>query len=64
MLAQARATLHEVIAILDEVGELDRTALTREQVELLAGVGSSASADRDVDAEAAQGLGGGVALRP
>jgi len=47
------------------VGELDRTALTRERVEeLLASVGSSASADRDVDAEAAQGLGGGVALRP
>ncbi|MER6941049.1 tetratricopeptide repeat protein, partial [Nocardioides sp. NPDC000441] len=63
--AQARATLHEVVAILDEVGELDRTALTRERVEeLLASVGSSASADRDVDAEAAQGLGGGVALRP
>lgn len=64
-IAQARATLHEVVAILDEVGELDRTALTRERVEeLLASVGSSASADRDIDAEAAQGLGGGVALRP
>ncbi|MBB3087097.1 AfsR/SARP family transcriptional regulator [Nocardioides albus] len=64
-IAQARATLQEVVAILDEVGELDRTALTRERVEeLLASVGSSASADRDADAEAAQGLGGGVALRP
>ncbi|MFD7074573.1 BTAD domain-containing putative transcriptional regulator [Nocardioides sp. NPDC059952] len=63
--AQARATLHEVVAILDEVGELDRTALTRERVEdLLASVGSAASADRDVDAEAAQGLSSGVALRP
>lgn len=63
--AQARATLHEVVAILHEVGELDRTALTWERVEdLLASVGSSASADRDVAAEAAQGLGGGVALRP
>ncbi|WP_328532226.1 tetratricopeptide repeat protein [Nocardioides sp. NBC_00368] len=63
--AQARATLHEVSAILDEVGELDRTALTRERVEeLLASVGSSVSAGRDVDATAAQGLGGGVALRP
>ncbi|WP_143054900.1 AfsR/SARP family transcriptional regulator [Nocardioides luteus] len=63
--AQARATLHEVVAILDEVGELDRTALTRERVEeLLASVGSSASEGRDVDASAAQGLGGGVALRP
>ncbi|MER7557357.1 BTAD domain-containing putative transcriptional regulator [Nocardioides sp. NPDC126508] len=62
---QARATLHEVVAILDEVGELDRTALTRERVEeLLASVGSSASEGRDVDASAAQGLGGGVALRP
>ncbi|MGY0389361.1 AfsR/SARP family transcriptional regulator [Nocardioides sp. WG-D5] len=63
--AQARATLHEVVAILDEVGELDRTALTRERVEeLLAGVGPAPSEDRDVDATAAQGLGGGVALRP
>ncbi|MFI5623882.1 BTAD domain-containing putative transcriptional regulator [Nocardioides sp. NPDC051685] len=63
--AQARATLHEVVAILDEVGELDRTALTRERVEeLLASVGSSVSEGRDVDASAAQGLGGGVALRP
>ncbi|MEU6135333.1 BTAD domain-containing putative transcriptional regulator [Nocardioides sp. NPDC047086] len=63
--AQARVTLHEVVAILDEVGELDRTALTRERVEdLLASVGSSTSADRDADAETAQGLGGGVALRP
>ncbi|EGD43120.1 LigA [Nocardioidaceae bacterium Broad-1] len=62
---QARATLHEVVAILDEVGELDRTALTRERVEeLLAGVGPAPSEDRDVDATAAQGLGGGVALRP
>ncbi|MFE6646333.1 BTAD domain-containing putative transcriptional regulator [Nocardioides sp. NPDC057772] len=63
--AQARATLHEVAAILDEVGELDRTALTRERVEeLLASVGSPPSEGRDVDATAAQGLGGGVALRP
>ena len=63
--AQARATLHEVAAILDEVGELDRTALTRERVEeLLASVGASASEGRDADASAAQGLGGGVALRP
>lgn len=63
--AQARATLHEVVVILDEVGELDRTALTRERVEeLLATVEASVSAGRDADASAAQGLGGGVALRP
>lgn len=63
--AQARATLQEVVVILDEVGELDRTALTRERVEeLLATVEASVSAGRDVDASAAQGLGGGVALRP
>lgn len=63
--AQARATLQEVVAILDEVGELDRTALTRERVEeLLASVGYVPSEDRDADAEAAQELGGGVALRP
>jgi hypothetical protein len=61
--AEARATLHEVAAILDEVGELDRTALTRERVEeLLASV--SVSAGRDVGATATQGLGSGVALRP
>jgi DNA-binding SARP family transcriptional activator len=63
--AQARATLQEVVVILDEVGELDRTALTRERVEeLLATVEASVSAGRDVDASATQGLGGGVALRP
>jgi hypothetical protein len=63
--AQARATLQEVVVILDEVGELDRTALTKERVEeLLATVEASVSAGRDVDASAAQGLGGGVALRP
>ncbi|NYI75768.1 BTAD domain-containing putative transcriptional regulator [Nocardioides panzhihuensis] len=65
--AQARATLQEVVVILDEVGELDRTALTKERVEeLLATVeaSASASAGRDVDASATQGLGGGVALRP
>ncbi|MEI7057833.1 BTAD domain-containing putative transcriptional regulator [Nocardioides sp. CCNWLW239] len=63
--AEARATLHEVAAILDEVGELDRTALTRERVEeLLSTVEPAVSEDRDVDAGTAQGLGGGVALRP
>ena len=60
---QARATLQEVVAILDEVGELDRTELTRERVEaLLASVGSSDSKDRD--ASDTHGLGSGVALHP
>ncbi|MDR7309310.1 tetratricopeptide (TPR) repeat protein [Nocardioides luteus] len=62
--AEARTTLHEVLEILDEVGELDRTELTREQVEeLLAGVGAGSEV-RDADAGVSRGLGGGVALHP
>ncbi|WP_170225235.1 AfsR/SARP family transcriptional regulator [Nocardioides albertanoniae] len=62
---QARATLHEVVAILDEVGELDRTELTRERVDdLLASVGDGRPAGRGERASATRGLDGGVALRP
>ncbi|MGH3353574.1 MAG: AfsR/SARP family transcriptional regulator [Nocardioides sp.] len=63
--AQAHATLREVLAILDEVGELDRTELTRERVEeLLATVAEPGSEGQDVDASVTRELGSGVALHP